>query len=208
MSTKETIFIFFIIFVSGFVASQLIKADISATAVIPFLVMVGAFLGVIFNRIKHIDDLNLSRKKDVSLEFVGIMSEYGTVLISIIDQNVKPETFHSNLNKATQNMNRVLSKFHVVCSDQVSSELELINFEIVSLMLTMTQKSQKLGEDKLSLMKELITEDIIAKLNLIRYKIIHLVNSEIGDGSGTDKLKLAIDKNNTDFKNLLLKTLK
>ena len=105
MSTKETIFIFFIIFVSGFVASQLIKADISATAVIPFLVMVGAFLGVIFNRIKHIDDLNLSRKKDVSLEFVGIMSEYGTVLISIIDQNVKPETFHSNLNKATQNMN-------------------------------------------------------------------------------------------------------
>lgn len=169
--------------------------------------MLGAFLGIIINRIKHLDDLNMTRKKDVSLEFIEDMSEYGSVLVSLIEPNVKPDAYFSNLSEAAKKMNSALNKFHVVCDDQVSSEIELINFELVSLMQVMTMKAAELGEDKIALMKLFIGEDILSQLNIIRYKIIRLVNSEIGDGSGTEKFKQAIERNNTNYKESLSKML-
>ena len=212
MSTKEIIFVFILVFLGGFVASRLIEADMAATSSIPFLVMVGAFLGIIFNRIKHIDDLNLSRKKDVSLGFVEAMSDYSSVLVSLVDQNTTMDIFHKNLNEATKKMNSELNKFHVVCSQALgyalkANELELLNFKIVSLMLIMVQESAKVGEDKVVLIKKFLSEDVFSKLNIIRFKVINLVNREIGDGSGTVMFKQAIEKNNIDYKKMLSKVI-
>jgi len=85
MSTKELIFIFLLVFLSGVIVSHLFKNDLLSSGAIAYVSMASAFLAVIFNRIKHIDDLNLSRKKDTSLEFIKYMSEYCSTLISIID---------------------------------------------------------------------------------------------------------------------------
>lgn len=207
MSTKEIIFIFFIVFICGFVASQIINTDLSATASIPILVMVGAYLGIIFNRIKHIDDLNLSLKKDVSLEFVEDMSEYGTILVSLIEPTSTMESFYSDLNKINKKLSSSMNKFHVICNDEVSSEVELIYFDYIGLMQLMARKATELGEKKIALMKWFIKEDVFSQLNIIRYKVISLVNSEIGDGSGTENFKRAINKSNTDYKKAFSKLL-
>lgn len=195
-----------LLFLGGFIVSGLFK-DATVVTSIPILAMLGAFLGIIVNRTKHLDDLNLTRKKDVSLEFIEEMSEYGSVLVSLIEPNVKPDAYFSNLSKSNKKMNSAMNKFHVVCDDQVSSEIELISFELVSLMQVMTLRAAKLGEDKIALMKWFISDDIFSQLNIIRYKIIRLVNSEIGDGSGTEKFKQAIEKNNIDYKESLSKVL-
>lgn len=52
-------------------------------------------------------------------------------------------------------------------------------------------------------MQWLLKEDLLSKLNTIRYEIIKLVNDEIGDNSETRKLKESIIINNRDFKELL-----
>jgi len=195
------------IFTCGFIASQLVESDLSITVTIPFLSMVVVFIGVIFNRIKHIDDLNISRKKEVSLEYIKYMSEYRSAMVNIINPAIKPDEYHSNLIDATKNMIGAMDKLHVVSNDQVSNQIELKNFEITSLMITMTMKSKELDGDKLELMKWLIAENILSKLNMIRYEIINLINTEIGDGSGTKKLKMAIEKNNKDFNNKLSELL-
>jgi len=207
MSAKEITMIFLMIFTCGFIASQLVESDLSITVTIPFLSMVVVFIGVIFNRIKHIDDLNISRKKEVSLEYIKYMSEYRSAMVNIINPAIKPDEYHSNLIDATKNMIGAMDKLHVVSNDQVSNQIELKNFEITSLMITMTMKSKELDGDKLELMKWLIAENILSKLNMIRYEIINLINTEIGDGSGTKKLKMAIEKNNKDFNNKLSELL-
>jgi len=208
MSTKEIIFILLIFFTCGFVASEVINVSLTATVTIPFLTMIGAFLGVIFIRIKHIDDLNLSRKKDTALEYVQHISEYRSILVSLANPKISDDEFHFSLLDASKNMVGALDKLHVICSDRVSHKIELKNYEIISLMITMILKSVEFGENKARLMKWYVSEDILSKLNVIRYEILHLINSEIGDGSGTGLLKSAIDQNNKDFKKLFLDLLK
>lgn len=202
MSKKEILFILLFVVATGFIYYQVVDTNLPTSA-IAYMAMIGGLLGVMFNRIKHIDDLNLTRKKDVSLNFIKFMSEYRSALISITDQSIKPEEFHSNLISSAKNMVGALDQFHVIAKDEVSAEIELKNFEIVSLMVKMNKKNQEMGDDKIALIKWLLKEDFLSQLNIIRYQIIKLVNTEIGDNSGPDKLKESIDKNNIDFKKLL-----
>lgn len=203
MKTRELLLLFLLLFLCGFIASELVKTNLSSTITIPFLSMIVVFLGVLFNRIKHVDDLKLTRKKDVSLNFIKYMSEYRSTLISITDQSVKAEEFHSNLISSIKNMVGALDQFHVIADDDVSAEIELKNFEIVNLMIKIRKKCNETGDDKIALIQWLLKEDLLSQLNIIRYQIIKLVNKEIGDNSGTEKLKKSIDKNNRDFVELL-----
>lgn len=68
-------------------------------------------------------------------------------------------------------------------------------------------KSIEFGENKTSLLKWFVAEGVGTKLNIIRHEIITLINSEVGDGSGTNGLKSAIDSNNTYFKSLFSRLL-
>ncbi|MCO7205025.1 hypothetical protein WDB89_00215 [Pseudoalteromonas sp. B5MOD-1] len=70
------------------------------------------------------DDLNLTRKKDATLEYIKYFSEYRSALLNLIEPAVKEETFHSNLMEATKNMIASLNKFHVVSKDLVSVKIE------------------------------------------------------------------------------------
>jgi hypothetical protein len=203
MKTRELLLIFLLLFLCGFVASELVKTTFSSTITIPFLSVMVVLLGVLFTWLKHLEDLKLTRKKDVSLNFIKFMSEYRSSLISITDPYLKPEEFHSNLLNSTRSMIGALDQFHVISNDDISAEIELKNFEIVSVMIRMTKKSREVGEDKKALLQWLLKEDLLSQLNVIRYQIIKLVNEEIGDNSGTEKLKQSIDKNNSDFKELL-----
>ena len=207
MSKKEILFVLILIFVCGFISSQLAELSIPQYAV-PFMAMVGGFIAVALNRLKHLDDLNLTRKKDAALEYIKYFSEYRSALLNLIDPSVKDDLFHSNLMDATKNMVASLDKFHVVSSDSVSEKIEIKNAEVIKLMMDFRAKSTEFSEDKKSLLRWFIDEDIGSKLNTIRHEIITLINTEVGDGSGTTKLKSAIDSNNADFKNLFSKLLK
>ncbi|MBQ4831629.1 hypothetical protein J8L70_00025 [Pseudoalteromonas sp. MMG010] len=207
MSTKEILFVLILIFVCGFISSQLAELSIPQYAV-PFMAMVGGFIAVALNRLKHLDDLNLTRKKDAALEYIKYFSEYRSALLNLIDPSVKDDLFHSNLMDATKNMVASLDKFHVVSSDSVSEKIEIKNAEVIKLMMDFRAKSTEFSEDKKSLLRWFIDEDIGSKLNTIRHEIITLINTEVGDGSGTTKLKSAIDSNNADFKSLFSKLLK
>ena len=207
MSKKEILFVLILIFVCGFISSQLAELSIPQYAV-PFMAMVGGFIAVALNRLKHLDDLNLTRKKDAALEYIKYFSEYRSALLNLIDPSVKDDLFHSNLMDATRNMVASLDKFHVVSSDSVSEKIEIKNAEVIKLMMDFRAKSTEFSEDKKSLLRWFIDEDIGSKLNTIRHEIITLINTEVGDGSGTTKLKSAIDSNNADFKNLFSKLLK
>ncbi|MCO7205026.1 hypothetical protein WDB89_00220 [Pseudoalteromonas sp. B5MOD-1] len=66
-------------------------------------------------------------------------------------------------------------------------------------MINFKAKSNEYGEDKAALLKWFVDEDIGSKLNIIRYEVILLINSEVGDGSGTDSFKSAIESNNAFF---------
>lgn len=207
MSTKEILFVLILIFVCGFISSQLAELSIPQYAV-PFMAMVGGFIAVALNRLKHLDDLNLTRKKDAALEYIKYFSEYRSALLNLIDPSVKDDLFHSNLMDATKNMVASLDKFHVVSSDSISEKIEIKNAEVIKLMMDFRAKSTEFSEDKKSLLRWFIDEDIGSKLNTIRHEIITLINTEVGDGSGTTKLKSAIDSNNADFKSLFSKLLK
>ena len=207
MSTREKLLVLILVFVSGFMLSQVADASIPQYAV-PFMAMVGGFIAVALSRLKHLDDLNLARKKDAALEYIKYFSEYRSALLNLIDPSVKDDVFHSNLIEATKNMIASLDKLHVVSSDTVSEKIELKNTEVVKLMTDFRAKSTELGEDKVSLLKWFVEEDVGSKLNLLRYEIIKLINFEVGDGSGTIKFKAAIMSNNSYFKNLLSKILK
>jgi len=204
MSTKEIFFVLILVFVAGFISSQLTGAFIPQYTT-PFMAMIGAFIAIVFNRLKHLDDLNLTRKKDAALEYIKYVSEYRSALIALIDPSVNDDVFHSNLLDATKNMIASLDKLHVVSRDDVSKEIELKNSEIVDLMIEFRGKSHELGGDKTALIKWFVSEDIGSKLNVIRYDIIKLINSEVGDGTGTKGLKEAIDSNNAHFKTLFSK---
>ena len=82
------------------------------------------------------------------------------------------------------------------------------NTEVVLLMMKFKAKYIEFGEDKTSLFQWFVNEDIGSKLNIIRHEVISLISSEVGDGSGTDRLKSAIESNNTQFKSLFSKSLK
>lgn len=207
MSTREILLVLILVFASGFISSQIADASLPRYAV-AFMAMIGGFVAVAFNRLKHLDDLNLTRKKDASLEYIKHFSEYRSALLNLIDPSVKGDVFHLNLMNATKNMIASLDKLHVVSSDLVSEKIELKNSEVVKLMMDFRAKSTEVGEDKPSLLKWFVEEDIGSKLNIIRYEIITLINTEVGDGSGTKRFKTAIDSNNTYFKNLLSKHLK
>ncbi|MDP5145315.1 hypothetical protein ORI98_02525 [Shewanella sp. ULN5] len=207
MSTREILLVLVLVFASGFISSQIANVSIPHYAV-AFMAMIGGFVAVAFNRLKHLDDLNLTRKKDASLEYIKHFSEYRSALLSLIDPSVKDDIFHSNLIEATKNMNASLDKLHVVSSDIVSENLELKNCEVVKLMMDFRAKSTEFGEDKVSLLKWFVEEDIGSKLNIMRYEIISLINTEVGDGSGTKRFKIAIDSNNAYFKGLFSKLLK
>ncbi|NQZ25039.1 MAG: hypothetical protein HRT55_01830 [Colwellia sp.] len=207
MKTRALLLLFLLLFLCGFTASELVKTDLSSTITIPFLSVIVVLLGILFTWLKHLDDLNLTRKKDVSLNFIKFMSEYRSALISIIDPYVKSEEFHSNLLNSTRNMVGALDQFHVIAKDDISAEIELKNFEIISIMIKMNKKSHEAGDDKMVLIQWLLKEDLLSQLNVIRYQIIKLVNKEIGDSSGAEKLRKSIDKNNCDFKKLLSNTL-
>jgi len=207
MTTREIFSILLLIFITGFISSQLMDTALPQLT-IPFMAMVGGFIAVALNRLKHHDDLNLARKKDAALEYIRYVSEYRSALINIIDQSVTNEVFHSQLMFATKNMIAALDKLHVVSNDIISNKIELKNAEIVSLVLEVRRKAQDYPEDKLSLIKWFVEADFGSKLNLIRYEIIDLVNSEIGDGSGTKLFREAIETNNKHFKELLSKTFK
>lgn len=101
-----------------------------------------------------------------------------------------------------------LDKFHVVSSDSVSEKIEIKNAEVIKIMMDFRAKSTEFSDDKKSLLRWFVDEDIGSKLNIIRHEIITLINTEVGDGSGTDKLKSAIDSNNAYFKSLFSKLLK
>lgn len=207
MSTKEILFVLILVFVSGFISSQIAELSIPQYAV-PFMAMVGGFVAVALNRLKHLDDLNLTRKKDAALEYIKYFSEYRSALLNRIDPSVKDDVFHSNLMDATKNMVASLDKFHVVSSDSVSEKIEIKNAEVIKIMMDFRAKSTEFSEDKKSLLRWFVDEDIGSKLNIIRHEIITLINTEVGDGSGTDKLKSAIDSNNAYFKSLFSKLLK
>ena len=207
MSTKEILLILILVFVSGFISSQIADLSIPQYAV-PFMAMIGGFVAVALNRLKHLDDLNLTRKKDTALEYIKYFSEYRSALLNLIDPSVKDDVFHSNLMEATKNMIASLDKLHVVSSDSVSEKIELKNAEVVTLMMDFKAKSIEFAEDKTSLLKWFVAEDIGSKLNIIRHEIITLINSEVGDGSGTIGLKSAIDSNNAYFKSLFSGLLK
>jgi hypothetical protein len=207
MSTKEILLVLILVFVSGFISSQIADLSIPQYAV-PFMAMVGAFVAVALNRLKHLDDLNLTRKKDTALEYIKYFSEYRSALLNLIDPSVKDDVFHSNLMEATKNMIASLDKLHVVSSDSVSEKIELKNAEVVTLMMDFKAKSIEFSEDKTSLLKWFVAEDIGSKLNIMRHEIITLINSEVGDGSGTIRLKSAIDSNNAYFKSLFSRLLK
>ena len=204
MSTKEIILFLILVFTAGFISSQMIDTLIPQIAV-PFMAMVGGFIAVTFNRLKHLDDLNLTRKKDAALEYIKYVSEYRSALICLIDPSVKNDVFHSNLRDAVKNMIASLDRLHVVSSDDISKSLELKNAETVNIMIDFRMKSDELGDDKTALLNWFVSEDIGAKLNAIRYDIIALINSEIGDGTGTKALKAAINSNNRHFKALFSK---
>lgn len=143
----------------------------------------------------------------MSLEYVKHMSEYRSALINIIDPSTGEVEFHKGLMEATKNMIGSLDKLHVVINDQISHELELKNFEITCLMMEMRRKSMEYSGDKVKLLNWFVAGDIGPKLNMIRYDIINLINTEIGDGSGTSELKSAINNNNDSFKQLFSKPL-
>ena len=206
MSTKEILFILLLVFSSGFISSQVVEPNLPVSA-IAFMAMVGGLLGVIFNRMKHIDDLNLTRKKDASLEYVKYMSEYRSALINIIDPATSDYEFQKGLMEATKNMIGALDQLHVVINDQISHDLELKNFEITCLMMEMRGKLTEFSGDKAQLLNWFVSEDMGSRLNMIRYDIINLINTEIGDGSGTSTLKSAILTNNDNFKQLCSKLL-
>ncbi len=206
MSSKEILFILLLVFTAGYISSQVVDTNLPVSG-IAFLAMVGGLLGVIFNRMKHIDDLNLTRKKDTSLEYIKCMSEYRSAIINIIDPATSEEEFHKELMTATKNMVASLDKLHVVINDQISKELEAKNFQITCLMMKVRQQSTLVAGNKDMLLKWFVTEDIGPQLNIIRLEIINLINSEIGDGSGTAMLKTAIHSNNDNFKELFSKLL-
>jgi hypothetical protein len=172
------------------------------------MAMLGGFVAVVFHRLKHFDDLNMTRKKDAALEYIKFSSEYRSTLLTLIDPSINSETFHSNLFVATKNMLSSLDKFHVVSNDTVSKNVELKNTEIVELMIKFRSKAEEYGNDKLSLFRWFISQDIGVKLNLNRFELIKMINSEVGDKSGTDGLKEAIYSNNAHFKTLFSKLLK
>lgn len=207
MSTKEIIFVLILVFVAGFISSQVTNLSIPQHAA-PFMAMIGGFVAVALNRLKHLDDLNLTRKKDAALEYIKYFSEYRSALLNLIDPSVKDDVFHSNLMEATKNMIASLDKLHVVSSDLVSEKIELKNAEVVKLMVDFKGKSEEFGEDKKALFKWFVDEDIGSKLNIIRHEVISLINSEVGDGSGTDRFKSAIESNNDYFKSLFSGQLK
>jgi len=201
MSTREIFTYLLLIFIAGFISSQILDAPLNPVA-IPFMAMVGGFAAVALNRFKHLDDLNLARKKDAILEYIKYVSEYRSALLNVIDPSVTNEVFHSQLMLATKNMVAALDKLHVVSNDIISNKIELKHAEIINLMLEIEKKSQEYPNDKVSLIKWFVEADFGSKLNLIRYEIIDLVNSEVGDGSGTKLFKEAIETNNKYFKEL------
>ena len=206
MTTKEIFLVLILVFIAGFISSQLTGTLVPQYAT-PFMAMIGAFMAIAFNRVKHLDDLNLTRKKDTALEYIKYVSEYRSALIALIDPSVKDDVFHSNLLDATKNMIASLDKLHVVSRDDVSKEIELKNAEIVDLMIEFRGKAHELGGYKTLLIKWFSSEDIGSKLNIIRYDIIKLINSEVGDGTGTSGLKEAINSNNAHFKTLFSKLI-
>lgn len=207
MTTEKILVVLMLVFISGFISSQVMDTSLPKLA-IPFMVMIGGFFAIAFSAFKHQDDLNLARKKDAALEYIKYVSEYRSALLNIINSSVKNEDFQSAIIEATKNMIAALDKLHVVSNDVVSNKIELKNTEIVSLMMEMSQKSQKYSDDKRSLIKCFIKEGIFSKLNLIRYEIIDLVNSEVGGSSDTKLLKQAIESNNKHFEKLFLNILK
>lgn len=200
MTTREILLLTLLIFSCGYIASEYIQSDLPIISITPILALIGAFLGILFNRLKHFDDLNLSRKKEVSLDYIKYVSEYRSALIGICDHSLSTENFHKNLMEATKNMVGALDKLYVVSDDDVSSKIERKQYDLTMLMTKMSRKLQECGEDKRSILKWFISEDIGKKMNDIRYEIIRLINTEIGDKSGTNKLKEAFDKNDSKFK--------
>ena len=87
MLSREILIVFILIFVAGFISSQITDLSTPKYAV-PFMAMIGGFVAVAFNRLKHLDDLNLTRKKDAALEYIKYFSEYRTALINLIDPTV------------------------------------------------------------------------------------------------------------------------
>ncbi|QFU24233.1 hypothetical protein FM038_020130 [Shewanella eurypsychrophilus] len=207
MSTREIFSILILIFITGFISSQVVGSNLPELTV-PFMAMVGGFIAVALNRLKHLDDLNLARKKDAALEYIKYVSEYRSAILNVIDQSVSNEVFHSQLIEATKNMVAALDQLHVVSNDIISNKIELKNAEVVSLMSEIQKKSQEYPNDKISLIKWFVEADFGSRLNLIRYEIIDLVNSEIGDGSGTKLFKEAIVANNKHFKQLFTNAFK
>lgn len=200
MTTREILLLTLLIFSCGFIASEHIQSDLPIISLTPILALIGAFLGILFNRLKHVEDLNLSRKKEVFLEYIKYVSEYRSALIEFSDHLLSTEDFHKNLMEATKNMVGALDKLHVVSDDDVSSKIERKHYDLLMLMLKMNQKLQECGEDKLSILKWFVSEDIGKQMNDIRYEIIRLIDTEIGDKSGTKKLKEAFEKNNSEIK--------
>ena len=197
-----------LIFLGGIIATGFFKDEV-ISASIPYLAMVGAFLGISVNRTKHLDDLNMTRKKEVSLEFVEDASEYGSVLVSLIEENSNMKIFFSDLNVANKKFISSMNKFHVVCSDETSSKIESLHFKLNELMLKMSTQATALEKepDKIKLITWFIQHGVLSKLNDVRYEILELVNNEIGDGSGTAKFKKAIEKCNADYTNMFSELL-
>ena len=210
MFKRETIYIIIIIMLYGLIIGLSVNSELTAVLSLPLLTIIGVFFTINFKHLKHSDDLNLTRKKDVSLEFITHMSEVRFVLADMANQK-SLDDFLSDFTTTSKDMNASLDKFHTICSDTVSKEVELYNSELIEIMLTITKKYIEIVDDvkkdKLKLLKWLIDNDIYSRLNLIRYEIIKLVNSEIGDNSGKICFKEAIEENNEKFKNKLSKML-
>ena len=187
-----------LIFLGGIIVTGFFKDETVVTSV-PILAMLGAFLGIIVNRTKHLDDLNMTRKKDVSLEYIEKISDYGSVLVSLIESNISMKQFQLNLYEANKNMASSMNKFHVISDDKVSYGLEQVQLKLIKLMSEMVFEAYK-EEDKIELMKTYVKGDMFSKLNDIRYEVIELVNFEIGDGSGTEQFKRAIKETNVEYK--------
>ena len=189
-----------LIFLGGFVASGFFKDGFVFTS-IPIIVALSAFLGIVFNRIKHLDDLNLKRKKDVSLSFVDDASEYGAVLVSLIEPPTTMASFFSNLQIAAKKLASSTNKFHAICSDDASSKIEDLNRKLtITLMIAMSEKAVELEHEpnKLELIKCFLSDGTLSELNDIRYEILKLVKNEINDGASTAKFKTAIEKSNAE----------
>lgn len=190
-------------FSAGCLASNLIQIDLPAKELIAALTGLGAFVGVIYNRFKHLDDLKLARKKEASLEYVKFSSQHTSAILNFLTSTKNTDELTTSLLKAINNLTGALDSYHVVSDDDISSQIEALHCEKIMLATLLQKKHLEFKDKPIELIQWFLQEDIGLKISSIRYKTIELINLEIGDKTGNKKLKSVIENNNIEIKKML-----